>query len=269
MLPIVQVGPLAVQVPGLVLLLGLWLGLLLAEREARRWVQGPGRVALDEPPAGRRAPSRAGLTPDTLYNLALAGLVAALAGARLAYAARYAAAYAADPLGLLSPNPNTLVLPEGLALGLLAAVVYGARHRLPLRPTLDALAPAVAAMAIALALAHLASGDAFGAPTSLPWAIYLWDEYRHPSQVYELIAALGVLGAWRVSGRFERVPGSGRRFLWVVALLAAARVFLEAFRGDSLLMFGTLRAAQVWGLLALGGSLALMPRWAKPVTGDQ
>ena len=36
MLPTLQLGPLALQVPGLVLLAGLWLGLTLSERRARR-----------------------------------------------------------------------------------------------------------------------------------------------------------------------------------------------------------------------------------------
>src|SRR4030067_240163 len=61
----------------------------------------------------------------------------------------------------------------------------GPRQRLPLRPTLDALAPGLAAFLVALGVAHFLSGDAFGAPAyrpddqvPLPWAIHLWGEYR-------------------------------------------------------------------------------------------
>lgn len=237
MFPILQIGPLAIQVPGLFLLIGVWAGLWLAEREAPR---------LD-------------LKPDAVYNAAFVGLVAGVIGARLVYVSRFLSAYASDPLGVVSPNPGTLAVTEGMLIGVLAAFVYGARRKLPLRPALDGLAPALAAMMAAIALAHIASGDAFGAPARLPWSIHLWDEYRHPSQIYELIGSLIVLWAW---WRFRmRAPFAGFSFLFVVALSAAARIFLEAFRGDSLVMVGGLRAAQVWGIGVLAASLVVMKRW--------
>ena len=37
MLPLIQIGPLPLQAPGLFLILGMWLGLLLAERLAARF----------------------------------------------------------------------------------------------------------------------------------------------------------------------------------------------------------------------------------------
>jgi prolipoprotein diacylglyceryltransferase len=153
-------------------------------------------------------------------------LVAGLIGARLAYVARHVSAYAADPLGVFSLNLASLASNEGVLIGVAAAVVYGARRKLPLRLTLDALASAVAAMSVAIAIAHVASGEAFGAAApaafgGVPSSMYLWDEYRHPSQIYELIAALGLLGlCWGMKGR--RPPaGAGFNFLLVVALSAA------------------------------------------------
>jgi prolipoprotein diacylglyceryltransferase len=114
---------------------------------------------------------------------------------------------------------------------------------------------------VALSLAHLSSGDAFGASARLPWSIYLWDDYRHPSQIYEILAAVAIFAlAWRQP--FGR-NGNGLNFLLVVALSATARVFLEAFRGDSVIWMGGFRAAQVVGLLVLGGCLWLMRRWVQ------
>jgi prolipoprotein diacylglyceryltransferase len=247
MFPIVQIGPLAVQVPGLLLLLGVWVGLRLAEREAARL--GDGTEAVE---------ARA-VNADAIYNLALAAIAAGLVGARLAHAARYWQAYLADPLGLISPSPATLAAPEGVLIGLAAAAWYGRRKGLRAGPTLDALAPAAAVMGIALALAHMASGDAFGAPTSVPWRIYLWDDYRHPSQVYELLGALAVLGVWR--WQRGRLPaGTGAAMLLVVAASAALRVFLEAFRGDSVVLAGGVRAAQAAGLAVLGATWWLIRR---------
>ncbi len=237
MFPILQLGPLAIQVPGLALLIGVWIGLTLAEKEA----------------------TRLKLNPDAVYNLALIGLVAGVIGARLAYAARYLSIYAAEPFSLFSLNPATLAPTEGALIGLIAAFIYGQRHKLPLRPTLDALAPTLAIMGIAVAAAHFASGDAFGAPTRLPWSVYLWDDYRHPSQVYELIGAAGVFGVWWVIKQRRLPPGIN--FWAVAALSASARIFLEAFRGDSLITPGNLRAAQVWGLIVLAICFFVMKAW--------
>jgi phosphatidylglycerol:prolipoprotein diacylglycerol transferase len=240
MFPYLRLGPLLLQTPGLALLIGVWLGLSLAEKES---------VKLS-------------LKPDQVYNLIFFGLVSGLIGARLAYAARFLNAYLESPLSLFSINPNTLSPGDGLVIGLVVAGVYGWRKGLPLRPTLDALAPGLAAFMIALGVAHFLSGDAFGARTDLPWKIYLWNDYRHPTQVYEILLASGIfmLVRFRPLGN----PGQGVNFLTVVALSAAARVFLEAFRGDSLIWSGGFRAAQIVGLVILAAALFMIKTWAQP-----
>ena len=239
MFPFFRLGPFLVQLPGLALLGGVWVGSSLAEKEA----------------------ARLKLNTADVYNLIFYGLVAGIVGARLAYAVRYLSAYLANPLGLLALTPATLYPNGGLVIGIAVAALFGWRRKLPLRPTLDALALGLAAFIVALGLAHILSGDAFGAPAKLPWSIYLWDDYRHPSQIYEVIAALAVLAiAWKRP--FQ--SGEGTNFLLVVALSAAARVFLEAFRGDSVIWADGFRAAQVVGLLVLAASLWLMQAWARP-----
>jgi len=240
--PFIRLGPFLLQLPGLALLAGVWVGSSLAEKEA----------------------TRLKVNSADVYNLIFYGLVAGIVGARLTYAARYPSAYLANPFGLFALTPATLYPNAGLVIGIAVAVLFGWRRKLPLRPTLDALAPGLAVFMVALGLVHLSSGDAFGASARLPWSIYLWDDYRHPSQIYEALAALIIFAiAWRQP--FGR-SGIGLNFLLVVALTATARVFLEAFRGDSVIWLGGFRAAQVVGLLVLGGCLWLMRRWTQPLT---
>lgn len=238
MFPILQLGPLAMPVAPLTLLAGVWVALWAAEKEALRL----------------------GLNAERINTLALIGLIAGVVGARLAYLVPFASVYAADPLSALSPNPATLSAPEGVVIGLTAMAAYGYWRALPLRLTLDAFAPALGVMAVALALANLASGDAFGAPARLPWSIFLWDDYRHPTQAYALLAALLVLGVWWMS---RRALAPGVSFLLTLALLAAAAVLIEAFRGDSLLLSGW-RVTQLVGLAVLAVCLFLIPRWHRP-----
>ncbi len=239
MFPFLPLGPFLLQLPGLALLVGVWVGLSLAENEAKKLR----------------------LNASDIYNLVFYGLVGGLIGARLAYAGRYLSAYLDDPLSLISLNPNTLSPYGGLLIGVAVSVLYGWRKKLPLRATLDALTPGLAAFMVLFALANFLSGDAFGAPTDLPWAIYLWDEYRHPTQVYEFLLALGVFFiAWK---RQLAPPGSGLNFLLFLALTAAARLFVEAFRGDSLLLAEGLRAAQLVSLGVVLVSLWLMRVWGE------
>jgi prolipoprotein diacylglyceryltransferase len=234
MLPVLQISRLALPVAPLLLVLGVWASAWLAEREA----------------------ARLRLSRDAISALAFGMIVAGLIGARLGYAAQFLGIYASDPLSLLSPNPATLAPAAGVGVAAAYGLIAGWRRGLPLWRTLDALAPALALLAVAIGAAHLASGDAFGAPAQLPWSIWLWGDWRHPSQIYELISALLILFTWRSARHRQLFDGFG--CLLVIALLAAARVFLEAFRGDSWIIAGGLRGAQVIGLLVLMGALALM-----------
>ena len=239
MFPVIQIGPFALYAPALALLAGVWAGAWLAEKEA----------------------ARLGLSADAVSALVFVGLVAGVAGARLGHVARNLGAYAADPLAILSLNPATFDPAIGLLAGSVVAAIFGLRRGLPPRPTLDALAPGMAALLVGVGVGHLASGDAFGAPADLPWSIFLWDAYRHPSQVYEIVAALVVLGVWRLLRGPRRFDGFG--FLLVAGLSAFARVFLEAFRGDSALIAGGLRAAQVGGLLVLALCFVGAEMWGR------
>jgi prolipoprotein diacylglyceryl transferase len=229
MLPTIQIGPVSVQTPGIVLIISLWLGLSLAER---------------------LAPKRQ-ISPNTLYNLVFIALIAGIIGARLVYVARYLSAFASNPISLISLNPGLLDPWGGFGLGFVAALIYAQRTSLALWPTLDALTPVFALLSVGSGLAHLASGDAFGAPTNLPWAIELWGANRHPSQVYETLAAIAIgLIVWP-EGRLMRGKSAGTICLSFLGFCAGARLFLEAFRGDSRLVANTIRLPQILAWLVL------------------
>ncbi|NIS80334.1 MAG: hypothetical protein GTO14_09040 [Anaerolineales bacterium] len=231
MFPILQLGPLAVQLPGLFLLVGVWISIWLIDRVAPK----------HEVSAG------------TLSNMVFLGLVAGILSARLWYALRYLDVYLGAPLSLLSLNLSTLAPLEGALTGLFVAWIYGQRKGLGLWPTLDALTPSFAVMSVAIGFANLASGDAFGAASEVPWSIELWGARRHPSQIYEILLGVVVFFAvWRIK-RVKLPPGI-LFFAWI-AVAAASHIFLEAFRGDSIIIFGAFRAAQILGLLVLLGSM--------------
>jgi prolipoprotein diacylglyceryltransferase len=189
MLPVLQVGPLAIQLPGLLLLAGVWLASTVIEKQAPRLK----------------------LSAGALSNMIFLGLVVGVLSARLWYALRYLRVYLENPLFILALNPTTLAPAEGAITGMLAAGIYAQRKGLPRWGTLDALAPGLAVFSLAMGFSHLASGDAFGAPANLPWAIDLWGARRHPSQIYEILLA-GVVLAVILEVRL-RAPFPGFVFL--------------------------------------------------------
>lgn len=238
MLPFLEIGPFSFPTAGLSLLLGVWLGLTLVERYAPHF----------------------GLSAETLYRLSMAGLLSGLVGARLTYLIRYPAAFAASPSSLISPNPGLLDLTGGLIIAGLAALIFGQRRQLPFWRTLDAFTPAFAVLLASVAIAHLAAGTAYGAPADLPWSVFLWGAERHPTQVYELILSTLILIAVWPGRRWQIGLPSGALFLVFLSASAGGRIFLGAFRGDSKLILGGLRAGQVGAWFILAISLFLLGR---------
>jgi prolipoprotein diacylglyceryltransferase len=237
MFPIIRLGPLALQARGLILLVAIW-------------------VASDV--AGRAA-KRLSLREDDVANLALVGLIFGIIGARLGYVLQYWSVYRDDLGGILALNLNTLSPVAGIAVAFVAAIWYARRKKIANRLLLDVLTPGFIIFAAGLAVADLASGDGYGAPTTLPWAINLWGELRHPTQVYDLLAVI-IIGV--IVLRSAR-PFDGARFGSFAALYAASRLLLETFHGDSTTV-SDIRVVQVWSLAALIIALWLLHQWAKP-----
>lgn len=212
-----------------------WLGLLLADRRARQ--------------------SRLG--EKGFDTLVLWMLAAYIAGGRLVFLLSHIAAFAASPLSLFSLNRDAFDTLGGLASAVLIGTIILQRQRLPAWETLDLLAPLLACISIGIALSHLASGAAFGAETHVPWAINQWGALRHPTQAYELIAAATTLF---ITWWWRRTSPPGSRFLLWLALAAASRLVVEGFRGDSALVFGGLRVAQLIAWVVLAAALIGLDR---------
>lgn len=237
MFPYFRLGSWLIQMPFLALLVGLWGGMILLEHESKRMKLNPSMVA----------------------NLVIYSTVAGIIGARLGYALQFRALYASKPLSLLALTPTTLSPSMGFLVGLIAFWILIDHKNLPVRPALDALAPGLALFMVFLGASHILSGDAYGAPTRVPWAIRLWNEYRHPSQFYETFTALIIFLV--ILKRFPKPDGAGLNFGLTIALTAASRVFLETFRGDSVFWPAGFRAAQVIALVLMAVGFYWMRRW--------
>jgi phosphatidylglycerol---prolipoprotein diacylglyceryl transferase len=228
MLPILHLGPLAIQTPGLIILIGVWIGMSITERHATRYQVNGG----------------------VLSDLIFISLITGVIGARLAYVIHYPSAFTNNPISLISLNLGLFEPTWGLIVGLGVGGFYGWRKRLSYKASLDALTSGLAIFAISYHLSQFASGDGYGSPSNLPWAINLWGLSRHPVQIYAaLVDILFLCLVWPRPAWFQ---APGQRFVVYIALSAGERLFLEAFRGDSV-FWGNFRSAQViaWLILAL------------------
>ncbi len=228
-------------------ILGAWLGLVLAEKRTTRHQVSEG----------------------DLNSLVLNGMISFVIAGRLVHVLENLPAFIPSPLSLFSPNPDLFDLPGAILGAALSAAALCRWRKIPILNALDALAPFFAVLATGIALMHLAAGTAFGQLSDVPWAIDLWGARRHPSQIYEALAALIILlWTWSLSQRAR----PGIHFLFFASLSAGSRLLLEAFRGDSTFLPGGFRQAQVAALAILTGCFVLfeiiLQRPDEPAAGD-
>jgi phosphatidylglycerol:prolipoprotein diacylglycerol transferase len=214
----------------ILVILMLWIGLLLSEKRS----------------------ARHGISINDLNNLAFFSFSGYLFGGRILFVLENLPAFMQNPISLISLNIDLFDSLGAIIVAIVTAWSYGFQRKLPLWSTLDMMTPLFAVYTIGLGLAHLASGNAFGKETSVPWGIELWGAIRHPSQVYEILAATITLGLiW-----YRKSDSSpGITFLTFSALTSTYCLFLEAFRGDSTFVLGGLRLEQILAWVALAISL--------------
>ena len=217
----------------ILLVAAAWFGLSFAEKRAERH----------------------GIQKDDLNNVIFYGLLAFVIGGRVSFILQNLPTFLKSPSGIVSINPDIFDAFGGLAAAVIAATIFGQRRGLLLWPTLDALTPFFATLAVGMGLSHLAAGTAFGKATDVPWSIELWSANRHPTQIYETLASLLIFGLiWRQ--KHDQRPGI--HFLTFAALISASQLFLQAFRGDSTLIFNGVRQEQVVAWLALAVCFMLL-----------
>ena len=244
MFPIINIGPLALQAAGLILLLSFFIGSWFTAKLA----------------GGLHT------NGDVIENSILFGLIAGILGARIGFMLRYPPVFINNPLSLVSLTPSMLDASFGVLVGVLTAVILAQKKNLPLWPTLDTLTPFLMFIFAGIHLANHANGDGFGLPTQLPWGVQLWNAVRHPVQIYALILT-GVLFAWLlVQTRLFTTTGflrSGVLFNLVIASLAFISLFTRAFIAEKVLL-GTIDFYQLIALAVLLGSLGLIYRHVYP-----
>lgn len=231
-----------------------WFSLLVAVAVAAGWL------------LGMREARRKRLDVERLQGGLIWILIGGLAGARLFHVIDQWESYAADPWRVLAVWEGGIAIWGAILGGVAAASIYLRRSGVPLRPTLDAAAPALLLGQGLGRLACIPNGDAYGSPADLPWSFVYTNPASmvpadllgiplHPYPVYELIFDLGLLGVlWLLRTRRPFVGTPGLLFVAYIGAYSAGRFLLSYTRTERVWFWG-LQEAQVISLVALAAAV--------------
>ena len=224
---------------------------------------------------------RAGLDGQRIVDLGIVGIISAVVGAKLMLVVVDFDRYAADPSQLTALLMAGGVFYGGLLLAVPMCWWYIRRNGLPLWTTCDLFAPGIAMAQGVGRMGCLLAGCCFGRPTEAPWGITFSSTLAaansgtplgvplHPSQIYESIAVLLILGVLLAGERRWRAF-PGRTFWTYVLLYAVARIVLELFRGDPRgMVFDALPTSQFVSALLVPASIVMLVRLGRRGAADE
>lgn len=222
----------------------------------------------------RRAQAQ-GYDPKHVWDGLMWAIIPGLIGARIYHILTPSPAsglslqyYLQNPLQMLAIWNGGLGIYGGLVGGGLGVLVYARRHQQPVLKWFDLTVPGVALAQAIGRWGNFVNQELYGAPTTLPWAIYIPPDKRvapyqayetfHPLFLYESIwnvASFGLL--LLIERRFRERLRNGDLLLVYLMLYATGRFLLDFVRLDSN-GFGPITTAQLVSLLAFAGAGAVL-----------
>lgn len=243
---IVRIGPIVLRWYGLLIasavLIGVWLAQKLAQRR--------------------------GLHPDTMSNLTFWLVIGAIPAARLYYVLFEWDQYKNNPGEIIAIWHGGIAIHGAIIGGAIATYFFCKLNKLSFWQLADLVAPSLILGQAIGRWGNFFNSEAFGAPTDLPWKLFIpvanrpfnlkAEEYYHPTFLYESLWNLATFGLLMVLiYRFPKLK-RGTIFLTYAIAYSLGRVWIEGLRLDSL-MLGPLRIAQIVSLSGvIFGLLGLM-----------
>jgi phosphatidylglycerol:prolipoprotein diacylglycerol transferase len=254
-----SIGPLFVRFYGIIVMSGAVAGAFLARREAKR----------------------RGYDPEIVWDLFVYLLIGGIIGARLWHILTpspstgvTAAWYFSHPLDALAVRKGGLGIPGAIIGGLIALYFYARKTGINFAEWTDIGAPGLALGQAIGRWGNFFNQELYGAPTSLPWKLYIDPahrlpgyldvEYYHPLFLYESLWNLMnmFLLLW-ISRRFASSLKTGDIFLTYLIVYPVGRFFLDFLRLDASLVAGININQTIMGVVAVCAAAALYLRHRK------
>jgi phosphatidylglycerol:prolipoprotein diacylglycerol transferase len=249
----INIGPLQIHYYALILITGMI---------AAAWL------------TARRAKAQ-GFDPEHVWNGLIWAIIPGLIGARIYHILTPSPSsglslqyYLNNPLQMLDLRNGGLGIFGGLVGGGIGVYLYARRHKQPLLKWFDLIVPGVALAQAIGRWGNFVNHELYGAPTTLPWAIYIppnkrlpgFTQYEtfHPLFLYESLWNLASCGLLLlIERRFRERLRDGDLFFVYLILYSIGRFALDFLRLDSN-GFGPITTAQLVSLAVISGSLALL-----------
>lgn len=201
---------------------------------------------------------RKGGSPETVIDLVLVTVISGVIGARLAYILLY------DPRYYLEHPGRIFMLQEGglafygaFILGLLAAVIFLRKAKIPVLGFLDLVAPALALGYAVARIGCFLNGCCYGRPTELPWGVVfpvVDGLRRHPTQLYSVLAGLLIFAFLEWKTR-KGIRFQGQIFSLFLILYGLLRAGIEFLRENAQITGGPATASLAALALAAAGAV--------------
>ncbi len=207
MFPILHIGPLSIQTPGLILIIGLWISLSISETLHQKMK----------------------IPFDPYQQIVFWSLIVGIGFARLFYILTYPKYFLQSPLNILSLNPG-LLDPWGALIGI-TLVLFWIIRKFKLSPAsaFDSLAVTISIFIPFIILADWAAGGQIGLPTQLPWGINFQGNARHPIQLYQILI-FSIITSFTVKWFMNRnETKAGLLTLRVIFLCSTAQLVISGF----------------------------------------
>jgi phosphatidylglycerol---prolipoprotein diacylglyceryl transferase len=172
------------------------------------------------------------ITIDDIVDFSFYLLLGGLVGARLIYVLLHLHEYIARPIGIILLREGGLAWHGALIGGFVSFWLFSRRRKLDLLELLDLCAPGIM---LGLAVGRIGcfmNGCCLGCETEAPWGVVFRDagyfSPRHPTQLYELVLDLVIVGFlcfWEKRKKF-----SGELIILMFTTYSIDRFIVEIFR---------------------------------------
>ena len=239
---LVEFGPLTIR----------WYGLLIASS------------VLIGVSLSRYLATRRHVNPDLISDLILWLVLGAIPCARLYYVAFQWSEYAQHPGDIIAIWKGGIAIHGAIIGGTIALILFARSQKISAWQLADLIVPSVILGQAIGRWGNFFNSEAFGAPTNLPWRLYIPPanrppeyvnvDYFHPTFLYESLWNLMVFSLliWLFHRALEGKPAlkTGTLALINMVFYSLGRFWIEGLRTDSL-MLGPLRIAQVVSLTGI------------------
>jgi len=203
---------------------------------------------------------RKGVKEETLIDMLLFAVPAAIIGARAYYVIFMWDYYSKNPSQILNIRGGGLAIHGVIIAGTLVAIIFAKVRKESFWKLADIVAPSLILGQAIGRWGNFANQEAHGGPTDLPWGIMIDGVKVHPTFLYESIWNLLVFG-FLLWYRRKKATVEGEIYLLYLILYSVGRFFIEGLRTDSL-MLGPFRVAQLISLaIIMSGGAYLI--WKK------